>query len=37
MEETSQIESCKDGIHEFPDAEFEVGARVCLKCGAKEY
>ena len=28
---------CPDGMHIFPDADFEVGARVCLMCGAKEY
>jgi len=34
--ETEETSSC-GWQHEYPDAEFEVGPRVCLKCGHVEY
>lgn len=38
MEETpNEADACAAGIHYFPDQDFEIGPRICLKCGVSEY
>jgi len=32
-----QSSECKDWQHDYPDQEFEVGPRVCQRCGHREY